>query len=226
MTNDSTVIFILNIFGRPFVILLMKTKYRGVCLLIAGMCLAGTAARAEFVQTINIRLTARQQGVSNSVGSVSFERIKTVRVTTQDVLRMLGTATTNDFTGATLVSIDLGASFQVRRGTNILADVSSFIAEETSEDAHTDVFDQNTGKEAFHAFWTRTFTIDDGAGNRIQLTGLVDDRYTATAADFNGNQRISEIENFNGAGTGTLDGAFAVFNGTMLFSGRAFVHSP
>src|SRR2546423_12957683 len=150
--------------------------------------------------------------------------MKTVRLTTRDVLSMLGSATTNDFTGATLVSVNLGESFQVRRGTTILADVTAFIAEETSDDAHDDTFDNNTGRENFHAFWTRTLTIDDGLGNRIQLTGLVDDRYTASAADTNGNQKISEVENFTGAGTGTLNGDLAVFSGSVLFSGRGIVH--
>src|SRR5438874_557531 len=143
----------------------MKTRCLHI-LLFAGLFLSAVAsAQAEFVQTITIRATGRRKGTTNDTGTITIERMKTQQITTKDVLAMLGTATTNDFTGATLVSIDLGAAFQVRRGTNILADVSNLIADETSDDAYDDVFDNATGRENFHAFWTRTFTVDAGPGD-------------------------------------------------------------
>ena len=204
----------------------MKTysHFLVLVLVIASLCFCAGQAQAQFVQTLDTRVTARVQSSTNTIGHVQTEKMKLARLTTKDVLQFLGDATTNDFTGATLVTVDFGDAFQVRRGTNILADVTGFFGQEISADVHDDIFDTFTGKENFHAFWTRLFTFDDGLGNQIKLSGLVDERYTASAAARNGTQQLSDTENFSGAGAGLLGGAPAIYSGSILFASRSVFH--
>src|SRR5690348_15316524 len=99
---------------------------------IAVICLLADfvlCARADLIQTINIRLTAHVTTLDTTNGTTHVARMKVVHVTTKDVLEMLGKATTNDFKGATLVCVHRGEAYQVRRGTNILADVSGFFVD-------------------------------------------------------------------------------------------------
>jgi hypothetical protein len=187
-------------------------------------------ARSELVQTINIRLTAHVTTQVSTNGDTRSERMKTVRITTKDILDMLGKATSNDFHGATLVSVNRGAAFQVRHGTNVLADVSGFF---TDEDFSADVIDQDfnstTGKDNYHGFWMNTLTFNDQQGNNFTLTGMIEERYMAKTADAEGMQDVSDIETFNCSGTGTLastgaqEGQFALFSGTITLSGKGVV---
>jgi hypothetical protein len=199
----------------------MKTINRALFLSIALVCLAAAPAQAQLVQTLNIRVTARIQLASNVVGSIQIDRIKTVRLTTTDVLRMLGTAMTNDFTGASLVTVNFGERFEVRQGTNILADVSDFFGQTPTDPVFEAKYNAATAQDNYHAFWVRTIAIDDGLGNRIELTGLTDERFTATPVDRNGFQKISDVESFSGVGTGLLGGEYAVYSGSIVLSGRA-----
>jgi hypothetical protein len=152
-----------------------------------------------------------------------------VRITTKEILDMLGKATGNDFRGATIVCVHRGEAYEVRRGTNVLADVSEFFAD---EGASADVIDQDlnytTGKDNYHGFWIRTFTFDDQNGNRLTVSGMTEERYTAKTADSEGMQNVSDIETLNGTGIGTLanadqEGQFALLSGTVILSGKGVV---
>jgi hypothetical protein len=188
------------------------------------------SGHSELIQTINIRVVARVTTQVSTNDGTRSERMKTVRITTKEILEMLGRATSNDFHGATLVCVHRGAAYQVRRGTNVLADVSEFFIDES---ASADVIDQDfnstTGKDNYHGFWMRALTFDDQQGNRFTLNGLLEERYTAKSADSQGLQEVSDIENLNGAGTGTLvteanqEGEFALFSGAIILSGKGVV---
>ena len=204
----------------------MKNRYRLALYLLACVCLITANVQAQFVEAMNIRLTARMPGTTNVFGNVTIEKMRVARISTKEILMLLGNATTNDFTGATLVTIDFGAAFEVRRGSTVVADVSEFFLEEASEDVFDETFNSLTGKDSYHGFWIRNLIFDDGAGNRFELTGLVDERFSASAVDFFGDQRVADTEIFNGAGTGTLNGVFTVYSGSILFSGRGIVTTP
>src|SRR5436190_19614181 len=109
----------------------MNVKTVFVC---TGLCALSlflpNSAHSELIQTINIRLVARVTTQSSTDGGTHIEKMKTVRITSKEVLDMLGKATGNDFRGATLVSVHRGQAYEVRRGTNVLADVSGFFADE------------------------------------------------------------------------------------------------
>ena len=93
---------------------------------------------------------------------------------------MLGKATTNDFKGATLVCVHRGQAYQVRRGTNVVADVSEFFLDEGfSNDVIDQNFNSTTGKDSYHGFWLKTLTFDDNRGNSFRLNGMIEERYKA-----------------------------------------------
>lgn len=188
------------------------------------------SGHSELVQIINIHLVARVTTQVTTNSDTRSERMKMVRITTKDILDMLGKATTNDFHGATLVYVHRGVAYQVRRGTNVLADVSGFFIEGgASEDVIDQDFNSTTGKDNYHGFWMRSITFDDQQGNRFTLSGLLEEHYTAKPADSQGMQEVSDIEILSGAGTGTLaagadqNAQFALFNGTIILSGKGVV---
>src|ERR1041385_7286678 len=143
---------------------------------LTGFCtlslLMANCAHSELIQTINVHLLARVTTQSTTNGDTRIERMKSVRITTKDILDMLGNATGNDFRGATLVCVHRGQAYEVRHGNNVLADVSEFFVEEgASEDVIDQDFNSTTGKDNYHGFWLRTFAINDQNGNRISLGG-------------------------------------------------------
>ena len=209
--------------ARQFVV------FVGLCTL--SLCFANTG-HAELVQTVNYHLVAHVTTQSSDNGDMHFRQMKTVRITTKDILDMLGNATSNDFSGATLVCVHRGVAYEVRRGANVLADVSAFFAD---QGATADVVDQDinytTGKDNYHGFWLRSFSCDDGNGDSLTLNSITEERYTAKPVDSQGMQVVSDIETLNGAGSGTLhtaanavqEGQFTVLSGTILLSGKGVV---
>ena len=115
----------------------------------------------------------------------------------------------------------------------MLADVSGFFVDnEFSPDVIDQTFNSTTGKDNYHGFWMTTITFDDHQGNSFTVSGMIEERYTAKAADSQGMQEVSDVEIFGCAGTGTLaaplasgsqDGQFALFSGTIIRSGKGIV---
>ena len=188
--------------------------------LIMALCFLGQALRAQFVQTMNIQVTAQVQLTTVTNRGYIIDRTRVIRLTTRDILNMIAVATSNDFTGATLVTVDYGAAFQVRRGGVILADVSDFFGQEPSDAVFDAIFDTYTGRDSSRGRWVRKFVFGDGLGNHIELTGLVEERYSASSIDFNGDQRFTDTAFFTGVGTGTLADDFAIFKGSVSTWGR------
>jgi hypothetical protein len=189
-------------------------------------------SHSELVQTVNFRLVARVTGPSSAGDETATRSMQTVRITTKDVLNMLGNATSNDFRGATLVCVHRGEAYEVRHGTKVVADVSEFFADEgASQDVVEQDLNYTTGKDNYHGFWLRTFTCDDQNGDRLSLNSMTEERYTAKAADSQGMQVVSDIETLNGTGSGTLqttananqEDQFAVLSGTITLSGKGVV---
>jgi hypothetical protein len=200
-----------------------------------GMCtlwlLFPNTGHSELVQAVNFHLTAHITTGSSDNGDMHVRQMKTVRITTKDILDMLGKVTTNDFHGAKLVTVHRGESFEVWRGNTVLADVSNyFIDEGASQDTVDQNFNSTTGKDNYHGFWLSSVTFDDQNGNRLTLTGMIEERYTATTADSQGMQHVSDDETLNGTGNGTLTIAnadqeqqFTLVTGTLIRSGKGVV---
>lgn len=193
----------------------------GVCVLTIFLANIG---HSELIQTMNFHLTARVTTQVSTNGDTRMERMKSVRITTKEILDMLGEATGNDFHGATLVCVHRGVSYEVRRGNNVLADVSAFFTEDgSSEDVIDQDFNSTTGKDNYHGFWLQSITFDDQNGDRFALSGMIEERYTAKTVDSEGMQNVSDIETLSCTGSGTVDGEFTVLSGTVVLSGKGVV---
>ena len=200
-----------------------------------GMCilwlLFPKTCHSELVQGVSFHLVAHVTTQSSENGDTRVVRMKTVRITTKDILDMLGKVTTNDFRGARLVTVHRGETFEVWRGNTALADVSKyFIDEGASQDVIDQDFNSTTGKDNYHGFWLSSLTFDDQNGNRLTLSGMIEERYTAKPADSQGMQQVSDDENLNGTGNGTLTTAnadqeeqFTLLSGTLVRSGKGVV---
>jgi len=200
----------------------------GICILWLFFPNAG---HSELIQTVNFHLVAHVTTQDSVNGDTRVARMKSVRITTKDILAMLGKVTTNDFRGAKLVSIHRGEAFEVWRGSTVLAGVSKyFIDEGASQDIIDQDFNSTTGKDNYHGFWLSSLTFDDQNGNRLTLTGMIEERYTATTVDSQGMQHVSDDETLNGTGNGTLTTAnadqeeqFTLLSGTLVRSGKGVV---
>jgi len=200
-----------------------------------GMCslwlLFPNTGHSELVQAVNFHLVAHVTTQSGTNGDTRVVRMKTVRITTKDILDMLGKVTTNDFRGARLVTVHRGETFEVWRGGTVLADVSKyFIDEGASQDVIDQDFNSTTGKDNYHGFWLSSLIFDDQNGNRLTLSGMIEERYTAKTADSQGMQQVSDDETLNGTGNGTLTTAnadqeqqFTLLSGTLFRSGKGVV---
>jgi len=188
-------------------------------------------SRSELIQTVNFKLVAHVTTQDSLNGDTRTARMKMVRITTKDILAMLGNVTTNDFGGAKLVSVHRGEAFEVWRGSTVLADVSRyFIDEGASQDIIDQDFNSTTGKDNYHGFWLSSLTFDDQNGNRLTLSGMIEERYTATTVDSQGMQHVSDDEILNGTGNGTLttqnadqEEQFTLVSGTLIRSGKGVV---
>jgi hypothetical protein len=203
--------------------------------LFVGMCilwlLFPNTGHSELIQTVNFKLVGHVTTQDTVNGDTRTARMKTVRITTKDILVMLGKVTTNDFRGATLVSVHRGEAFEVWRGNTVMAGVSQyFIDEGASQDVIDQTFDSTTGKDNYHGFWLSSLTFDDQNGNRLTLSGMIEERYTAKTVDPQGMQQVSDDETLNGSGNGTLTTAnadqeqqFTLLTGTLIRSGKGVV---
>jgi hypothetical protein len=193
--------------------------------------LSPNTGHSELIQTVNFKLVGHVTTQDSQNGDTRVARMKTVRITTKDILVMLGKVTTNDFRGATLVSVHRGEAFQVWHGSNVLTDVSNYLIDQgASQDVIDQTFNSTTGKDYYHGFWLSSLTFDDQNGNRLTLSGMIEERYTATTVDPQGMQQVSDDETLNGTGNGTLTTAnadqeqqFILLSGTLIRSGKGVV---
>jgi hypothetical protein len=178
-------------------------------------------AQEDVVQKINIKVTARQTVDEGWNGNVYTWSIDSMKINTKTILSLLGTATANDFTGASLVSVNFGDSIQVRKGSDVLADVSSFFTEDSSYDVYKEKYNYSTGQDKYNGYWTQTIGFNDGAGHRFNLTGLVKESYSASAANSSYVRKISDSQTLNnGSGTGMWEGNFIVTSGNISVKGN------
>jgi hypothetical protein len=190
-------------------------------LLAASASNVQASAEPEFAQTINYKLTIRTS-TNWSTGNIQKSKIMSAKVTTKDILELLGEATTNDFTGAALVLINFGdGGVQVRQGTNVLADVTGFFNEESEDDVFIGTYDDDTGKDSYKGYWPQTIAFDDGRGNSFTFIGLVTESYSASAANDDDVRKISDTATLNGTGNGeTADGDYFVATGSITTKGK------
>ncbi|MFO1476552.1 MAG: hypothetical protein U1F98_07870 [Verrucomicrobiota bacterium] len=204
----------------------MKRNFIG---LVTGAWLALGASIAhaqDTALTLSFQLTARGF-TTNWSGNVFKAKTYTGKVDTKIILGLLGDATASDFTGASLVLIFDPNSytnsnvFQVRRGTNIVADVSSFFTITSGEnDVYSETYDGNTGKDSYQGYWIQSLAFDDKNGHSFNLNGVTQETYNASAANKTTYiRKISESQKYTASGDGDDSGDYYIFTGTVSAKG-------
>ena|SRR5258707_250042 len=209
---------------------LMQTRIRnaGFSRLIALLGLlplgVGSSLQAQSNLNVTIQLTIREHGTNTQSGNVLTSTLQTTRFATKDLLQILATSTGNNFTNAKLVRASLDSdSYLVIRGSNVLADVTSFFTEQFNASVSSGTQDQVTGRQNFHNYFTQQLLFNAGPGNNFNLSGAVTETYTTSPKDSLGNQKASEKMVFTPAGEGSLAGHFGVFTGTITTLGTGIV---
>ncbi len=108
-------------------------KFAAAAVILASALAQGWAASTNIVQNINFQFTVFEQGPTNKPSAnVTVIKMDTTRLTTKDIIVVLGTATKNTFSKAarlvrvTGINGGLG-SIEVRDGANVV-DVTSYFA--------------------------------------------------------------------------------------------------
>ena len=177
--------------------------------------------QAQIVQGLSIQLSATTQGPTNENNGVLTIKYETVRVTTKDILQLLGDATSTDFsTNARLAVVDF-TSVQVISGEEVF-DVSGFFSSEaTSDDVSDESVNNVTGKTHKKTVRTEAFSFDDQMGNNFVLDGFATEIFSASAVDDNdGSQRISDRKTLKAAGLGEVNESRAIFSGSITARGK------
>lgn len=203
----------------------MKTTRKLIAVTVLGLGLfaAGALQAQDNPLVIQINMAVRVQAASTTNHDVATFKANRLRVGTKELLAILGAATTNDFTGASLVLANRHLSvFEVVRGTNVLGDVSRFFSMGGSTNyLITGTASSKSTRYNVMDSWIKTFTFDDGRGNSFSLSGIETDMLRAGAPDNQGHQKFSETTTLNGVGEGQIGGNFGLFMGTIKMSRKS-----
>jgi hypothetical protein len=207
---------------RPKLFMLHRKLLTALTAVVLSTAGAGSlrAQGDNIVQTVSYNVTAMATTNWYKSGGIYKDKIIKVKVDTKVILELLGEATTNDFTGATLVLVNYGDAVQVRNGTNVLADVSAFFTEESDDDVWSGNYNDNTGQENYISYWTQRLGFDDGRGHRFTLNGLVTENFTASAANIGNIRQVSDKMTLKGSGTGEGEGEYFIVTGSVTTNGK------
>lgn len=202
-------------------------KTSGLFYAVAGFVVLASAAgnlQAQYYPlAVNVKMTVRIQTSSTQHGQIDTYKTSVARLGTKEILKLLGAATTNDFTGARLVLDNrTSTNFQVLKGTNVLSDVSRFITMKDSTNwVSSGTVNNRTGVYSLKAYLIRAVSFDNGAGTSFDFSGPATDAFRASAVNGQGQQTFAETVTVDGAGLGQSGGKAAFFTGTMTMSGKA-----
>lgn len=181
-----------------------------------GLLAAGNLRAQSNPLSIQFKLTATVQSTTTTNGdSYNFKATK-VRIGNKEILDLLGAATTNDFTGATLVVASRSQGvFQVVNGSTVLADVSRFFTLDGSTNyVITGTASDKTSKYNFKYSWIKSIKFDDSRGNSFTVRGNEIDVLKAGAVR-NGHQTFVENSKLKGVGEGRVGETVGMFSGTV-----------
>lgn len=187
-----------------------------VAILGLGLLATGTLRAQSNPLSFQIKLAAMVQlpGATNR-DSLYYKATK-VRIGNKEILDLLGAATTNDFTGATLVVASRSKGIvQVVDGSNVLADVSPFFTLDGSTNyVITGTANDQTSKYNFKQTWIKSISFNDGRGNSFTITGEEIDLRKAGAVR-QGHQTFIESSKLKGVGEGRVGETVGMFSGTV-----------
>lgn len=192
-------------------------------LLVLGLAL-GAAERAEATIPSCLQLigTATLQGTLVTRGDVTIGRIRSVRISSRDVISLLGEAVGQTFSARACLEVDPDGPITVVDGANRV-DVSEFVTVDFNfdvDDYFSGTFDAMNLAERSLILFLIDIAINVPAANTdLTLTGLASEFFNA-APERGGSQRIVGSIRARVSGRGNLDGEPTLFEGTALLQGR------
>lgn len=189
-----------------------------------GVLATGTLHAQSNPLSLQFKVTAVVQSATTTNKDSIFYKTSKVRIGNKEILSLLGAATTNDFTGATLVLASRSqAIFQVVNGTTVLADVSRFF----TLDGSTNYVIMGTANDTTSRYnvkysWIKAITFDDGRGNSFKISGNEIDVLKAGAVS-QGHQTFLETSTLKGVGEGRVGDAVGMCSGTVKMARKTKV---
>jgi len=182
-------------------------------LVLIGLVVAATArvqAQGLIPLSANFKLTVQAQGLDDEqVGTspIFKSTIVKMKVTTKDIIALLGVAYATTFSNnVSLVIDDSTGDFLLVNGTNIVHNVStdgfmSNFYDLESDELFTGQFNDATGAEAFTDVFTNEIHFrDDPHNNRFVFVGLESFKFSQTAEG-----KFKDTYVINGQGSGELE---------------------
>jgi hypothetical protein len=213
---------------------LVSRKWRPAVLagLLAGILFPAAPRAAAQPETdviiplrITITATVQQEDISPGEDSPIIKHVaKTVRWTTAKIISLMATNLSASFPkGAKLVLVNNSPAIKISADEQ--TDVSSLLTFDSSvgTPVKTGQENEDTGNFALTQKAYTTITFDDGAGNAFTLTGCARSSASSRTTTSMNSESVSVAEaasfSFTGTGYGTVNGAVAVFTGTISGSG-------
>jgi hypothetical protein len=179
---------------------------------------------------VSARLTLQQQNFSTLKKGVYTDRIKTTRLNVNSLIALLAGVYTNTFpegfpAGSRLMLVNY-SYFQIQApdGSIVVTNVSDFMTYSDTYRNGDYLFQgkENTITESQnHRFLyqaTITFTDPSPNGTSFTFTGNVQERYSKSAANRNGERTYRDSMAFNGSGSGKTGDSFFLLSGRFSTS--------
>ena len=196
-------------------------------LVLAGMPMQATTT--NLVQTLDFNLTARLQGPTVTNLGTTVESIRATKMTTHEIIRLLGQATTNAFSPeARLLSVrplpDGPTTVEVRDGTNRL-NVGTFFTHTKSDPAVEKTISGRRGFIVGLEYAIHNFALVDAANfpalpSHFSVSGLAIVSFEGKLNPQGGVTDEVDQYSFVAAGTGDINGHPAVISGQITGKGK------
>jgi hypothetical protein len=199
---------------------------------LAALLLAAAlqSASAQVTNTyealvLNFNLNAVSQGPTTTTSAGAQTSVSVSRVTSRDIIKVLGTATGNTFSArARLVVLTPTNNLenwivQVQDGTTSV-DVTAFIGHQPGPDSVGSAFVRRSGDAGSTEYSIDGFTLQDAPGFPALTEHFSVSGFTATSASGVVNRRgqvVGQIDTIDAdvSGTGDLNGSVFIIEGTV-----------
>ncbi len=178
-------------------------------------------AAAQYPLKVHFHLAATLQEPFEGPAAQTF-RAKVVRIDNAKILKVLGDATSIDFTGADLVLAPQALGLSVMRGTNLLADVSSLLSRSASGKLVVRGKKSGPVQLDVETKGIVQYLFMSGSSSNFNFTFPALERTRIVSSPSNDQSRTNYVEKIQsyGIGEGMWDGKTAVFTGTVeMFGG-------
>jgi hypothetical protein len=189
------------------------------------LLVVASAPAAVLTNNLSFALTCVRQGEPASTNS---ETIVKFRVTTREVIGIIGLATSQTFpsgSGLRAVLVDPTNPtnpplvYITGKSGVVLADVSSFFTFEFGNSVRQSKSTTASQATSVASYYILRVTFDDGHGNNFDLSGAASENYRASVSNSGGARKESGTISCDAAGPGASHQIFTVYKGKIKLSG-------